>query len=587
MLNYCSPQKRAERVFESQRWWVPHDLYPHLSEAMNDWRDRNKTLRLWSRDASLWTGTDEANWLGWLTVTDTELLDTEKFIRLGYEIKEEGFEHIVILGMGGSCLCVEVLATIFGNVVGFPQVLVLDTTDPAQIHRVASQIHFRKTLFIVSSKSGTTLETNILERFFFEQTKKVVGPARAGTHFIAITDSGSELHRQAEVENFRHVFFGVKSVGGRFSVLSNFGIVPVALMGIDIEDLLTKTEEMITACSSTVPLIRNPGAMLGLILGVAGNHGRDKITLVTSPGRRDFGAWVEQLLAESTGKNGRGLIPIDGEELGHPSDYGNDRLFCSIRDEDSANEEQDARIDALENAGHPVVRIDFDDKYDVGQEFFRWEFAVAVAGSVLGLNPFDQPDVEASKIVTHELMAEYEARGSLPTETPVVEGHGLQLFADERNVAEIMKHIPGERPVAAFLAAHLERLQPGDYFALLAWVDMNDEHRAILETIRHEVRHHFKVATSLGFGPRYLHSTGQAFKGGPNRGVFLQVTYDDAVDLPVPGHKYSFGVVKAAQARGDFNVLAARGRRLLRVHLGADVEGGLVHLRELIEEAVK
>jgi transaldolase/glucose-6-phosphate isomerase len=347
--------------------------------------------------------------------------------------------------------------------------------------------------------------------------------------------------------------------------------------------LLDKTEEMVQSCTSCVTTDHNPGVILGTILGLLAKDGRDKVTIVTSPAVADLGAWLEQLLAESTGKDGHGLIPVDREPLGNPSVYGKDRVFVYVRYKPDPDTEQDMQVNALALAGHPVVHITMEDKYDLGQEFFRWEVATATAGSLIGINPFNQPDVEASKIATKELTSEYEKNGSLPVETPVFEAAGIKLFTDAENAAQLGK----KSSLAEYLKAHLGRLQTGDYFALLAYVEMNGLHDKQLQSLRTAVRDHKKVATCLGFGPRFLHSTGQAYKGGPNSGVFLQVTCDDAEDLAVPGQKYTFGVVKAAQARGDFAVLAERKRRALRVHLGKDVHEGLTVLEAAVREALK
>ncbi|HET6933725.1 MAG TPA: transaldolase, partial [Candidatus Angelobacter sp.] len=341
------------------------------------------------------------------------------------------------------------------------------------------------------------------------------------------------------------------------------------------------------ACAATVPADQNPGAILGAVLGTLHNLGRNKVTTITSPGIHDLGAWLEQLLAESTGKQGKGLVPVDREELGAPEVYGNDRVFAYLRLAGSVDAQQDAKVEALKKAGQPVVTIEVGDKYDLGQEFFRWEFATAVAGSIIGINPFDQPDVEASKVVTRQLTSEYEKNGSLPAEAPILEQDGLKLFTDQRNAEQLKKLAGSGADLKAILRAHVNQLGAGDYFALLAYIEMNAAHENALQQIRHKVRDRKRVATCLGFGPRFLHSTGQAYKGGPNQGVFLQITCDDAVDVPVPGQKYTFGVVKAAQARGDFQVLAERGRRALRVHLPRDVKGGLERLGRILNEVLQ
>jgi transaldolase/glucose-6-phosphate isomerase len=402
----------------------------------------------------------------------------------------------------------------------------------------------------------------------------------AGDRFIAITDPGSKMEHVAEVNHFRRVFFGWPSIGGRYSALSDFGLVPAAAMGIDVPDFLTRTEAMVRACMPTVRVEDNPGVVLGNILGVADrDFRRDKVTFIASPGIASLGSWLEQLLAESTGKEGKGLIPIDREPADQPDAYGDDRLFVYLKLASDRDEAQDAFVASLEAAGHPVVRATLEDRRDLGQELFRWEIATAVAGSIIGIDPFDQPDVEASKVATRKLTTAYEQTGRLPAETAFFTGDGISLFTDEANRAALGAAMHGPPTLAGFLAAHLDRLTPGDYFAMLAYVEMNDTDERLLGGVRDRVLDTRHVATCLEFGPRFLHSTGQAYKGGPNTGVFLQITCDDAVDLPVPGQKYSFGVVKAAQARGDFEVLAQRGRRVLRAHVGKDVAAGLAKLR--------
>ncbi len=578
--------QQTARKISPPKHTLPAVLAALIEQNVEDWQAGNKLRRLWQRDALLWTGNDEANWQGWLGITEEQITHREKLYTLAREVKNEGFTDVLLLGMGGSSLCPEVLEKTFGRIAGFPQLHVLDSTDPAQIKAIENEINLAKTLFVVSSKSGSTLEPNIFKQYFFERVKRAVGAEKGGSRFIAITDPGSKMQQVAESDHFRHVFHGVPSIGGRYSALSNFGMVPAALMGLDTTRFLDRTEEMVEACASSVLARENPGVVLGIILGTAAKNGRDKVTLITSPGISDLGAWLEQLLAESTGKQGKGIIPVDREQLGSPGVYGNDRIFAYVRLDSAPDAAQDAKVAALEQAGQPVVSISVGDSYDLGQEFFRWEIATAVAGSILGINPFDQPDVEASKVATRNLTAEYEKTGSLPSERPVLEEGGIKLFTDSKNADALAKAAGNDKSLSGYLRAHFNRIGAGDYFALLAFVEMNAEHEAPLQEMRHSLRDQKHVATCLGFGPRFLHSTGQAYKGGPNSGVFLQVTCDDATDLPVPGQKYTFGVVKAAQARGDFQVLTERGRRALRVHLGRDLNAGLSKLLAAFQQAL-
>lgn len=560
---------------------LPRELTKAVRATLDEWTAEEKLRKLWARDASLWTGKDESKWLGWLSIVSEQLRTADRFVKFAEEVAATGVSHALLLGMGGSSLCPEVFRKSFGKIIGYPELHVLDSTDPAQIKSIENKIDLANTLFFVSSKSGTTLEPNIFKQYFFERVRQTIG-VNAGDRFIAITDPGSKLREVAERDQFRKIFLGVPGIGGRYSALSDFGLAPAAAMGVDVTKFLNRTAGMVSACGPEVQPHENPGVILGAVLGVTHNQGRDKVTIITSPGIYDLGAWLEQLLAESTGKNGKGLIPVDRESIGSPGSYGDDRVFVYLKLE---TDEDDDSIDALEASSQPVVRITVGDVYDLGQEFFRWEIATAAAGSLIGINPFDQPDVEASKIVTRKLTAEYEQTGSLPAENPFFEAEGIKLFADERNAGALNQTVV-DRSLTGFLKAHLDRLAPRDYFALLAYVEKNDAHEQALQSARQAVRHAKHVATCLGFGPRFLHSTGQAYKGGPNSGVFLQITCDDAIDLPVPDQKYTFGIVKAAQARGDFEVLAERGRRALRVHLGADVSEGLAKLQAAVKTAL-
>jgi len=550
---------------DHQTLTLPPDLEKQVRRTLEEWTAGGKVRRLWARDATLWTGADEADWLGWLGIVEDQPGRIDQLRRVAEDVKRERFTHALLLGMGGSSLCPELLKETFGRVDGFPELFVLDSTDPAQIRALERKVDLAKTLFIVASKSGSTLEPNIFKQYFFERVRQIVGAERAGSRFVAITDPGSRLQQVAEADRFRQVFFGVPSIGGRYSALSDFGMVPAAVMGLDVARLLGRAKEMADACGGNVPAEKNPGAVLGVVLGVLATLGRDKVTLVVSPAIYGLGAWLEQLLAESTGKEGKGLIPVDREPLGPPEVYGADRLFVYLRLASAPDARQDLAVIALERAGQPLVRITVDGPNDLGAELFRWEFATAVAGSVLGVNAFDQPDVEASKVATRRLTEEYERTGTLPPESPT--------RVSEANLT-------------ATLRAHLRTLTPGDYFAILAYLEMNAAHEATLQGIRRAVRDRYRVATCLGFGPRFLHSTGQAYKGGPNTGVFLQITCEDAADLAVPGQAYTFGVVKAAQARGDLAVLAERGRRALRVHLDTDAPRGLQMLRAAVDQAI-
>ena len=577
----------AGAEYNPQSYTIPAATKAKVEDALDDWLVNGKIRRLWARDPSLWSGSDEGQWLGWLHITEEQIAHRHHLTDLAADVRSAGFTDAMVLGMGGSSLCPEVFSLTFGPQTGFPRLHVLDSTDPAQVKTFEEKVDLAKTVFIVASKSGSTLEPNIFQQYFFDRVLETVGAEQAPKHFIAVTDPGSRLEKTARELGFRHIFHGVKSIGGRYSALSDFGMVPAAVMGVDTPRFLDHSDRMAAACSPCSSAPENPGVVLGALLGTLALEGRDKVTILASPGVHDLGAWLEQLLAESTGKQGKGLIPVDREPVGPPEVYGNDRVFVHLRLASDPDEEQTQALEKLEAAGHPVVRIEIRDVHDLGQEWFRWEIATAVAGSILGINPFDQPDVEAAKIATRKLTDEVEQSGALPAETPFFESDGVKLFTDENNAQELSKSA-GENPsLVDYLRAHLKRVGAGDYVALLAYVEMNEAHENSLQAARVSIRDATHAATCLGFGPRFLHSTGQAYKGGPDSGVFLQITCDDAADLPIPGRSYTFGVVKAAQARGDFEVLAERGRRALRLHLGSDVEAGLRKIEAAVTEALK
>src|SRR6266446_7456916 len=585
---YAAVQKKRRTVLSSKlnamSYKLPAEFEKDVQAALEDWRKEGKVRRLWAADASLWTEQDEAKCVGWLGIVDQQLKGVAHLQDFADEVKRSRFKDVLLLGMGGSSLGPEVFCETFGSKPDYPKLHVLDSTDPAQIRHFESRVDLAKTLFMVSSKSGSTLEPNIFKDYFFERARQVVGAEEAPKRFVAITDPGSSLEKMALTEGFRHVFHGEPSIGGRYSVLSDFGMVPAAAIGIDPQAFLESTAEMVRSCAASAPPVENPGIILGAILGCGQRRGRDKVTIIASNGIADFGAWLEQLLAESTGKLEKGIVPVDAERLGAPAVYGNDRIFAYMRLASDQDAEQERTIAALEAVGHPVVRIMVSDPMQLGQEFFRWEMATAVAGSIIGINPFDQPDVEAAKVKARDLTTAYEEAGALPEERAFFEGEGIKLFADPRNEAALK---PQATSLAAVLKAHLGRIGAGDYAALLAYIDRSLDHIAAMQRLRSMIRDRTKAATCVGFGPRFQHSTGQAYKGGPNSGVFLQITCDDAEDLPVPGHTYTFGVVKAAQARGDLEVLAERGRRALRTHITGDLERGLDTLSRAVEQALQ
>lgn len=588
-LKRTTPSSRSGGIeVDSLAFKLPPKLAQSVKTTIGDWTENDKISRLWTLDAKLWSGADEGAWLGWLNIADQQLNSIHAFDSIIDESSSGRFSDALVIGMGGSSLCPEVLALTFGKRRNFPQLHVLDSTNPAQVRSFADKLDPKRTLYLVASKSGGTLEPNILKAAFMERAKQALGARKALEHFVIVTDPGSAMEDSARKEGIpqKHIFYGVRSIGGRFSALSNFGLVPAAVAGVDLAKFLGHARAMVQACSPGNPPGLNPGVVLGAILGESYKAGHDKLTLIASPGIHDLGAWLEQLIAESTGKEGKAIIPVDRESVGPPDVYGSDRLFVYLRLESEPAPDQDKAVARLERAGLPVVRIVLGEPYCIAQEFFRWEIATAIAGSIMTINPFNQPDVEASKVATRKLTSEYEQSGNLPAEAPIFQQDEIKLVTDEKNATALRKAVKGRATLGAFLKAHLDRLSAGDYFALLAYLEMSPENEGILQAIRHSVRDTKKVATCLGFGPRFLHSTGQAYKGGTNIGVFVQITSDHPVDLPVPGAKYTFGTVVDAQARGDFAVLAERERRALRVHLGGDVKSGLTRLAAAIQEAL-
>jgi transaldolase / glucose-6-phosphate isomerase len=567
----------------AQKFALGGNLAKAVEKSTEEWRAAAKIRRLWHKDKSIWTNDDENKWLGWLdSAARADISDYEDYAR---RVKGQNFSDAVVLGMGGSSLGPEVLAETFPKKSGFPKLHVLDSTDPAQVRALEKTVDLKRTVFIVSSKSGGTTEPNVMKDYFFAQVAKAIGTEKAGHRFIAVTDPGSSLEKVAKKQGFARIFHGESPIGGRYSVLSPFGLVPAATAGIDVKSLIHHTLAMVRSCGADVPPHENPGVQLGLAMGLAGLVGRDKVTIFSSKKIADFGAWAEQLIAESTGKEGKGLIPIDGETIGDVSVYGNDRFFIDLRTEGEDDADHDAKLAALEQAGHPIIRIVLKSIEHIGQEFYRFEMATAVAGAVLGINPFNQPDVEAAKVKTRELTAAFEKSGSLPQESPVISTDEANLFTDEANVGELRK-AGADGTLESWLRAHFSRVHADDYVALLAYIERNADHIDTLQGARLAVRDQRHVATCAEFGPRFLHSTGQAYKGGPDSGVFLQITADEPKDLSVPGQKASFGVIKSAQARGDFDVLTERGRRALRVHLKGNLETGLKTLDAAIRRAL-
>ena len=555
-----------------------------IEAALEDLARRDASAKIWAKDPSLWKREPDhqkiiRNSLGWLTVMETTRQHAADLAKLAVEVERTGFSHVVLLGMGGSSLCPDVLRLTFGRLAGFPKLAVLDTTDPASVQAVEQFVDLPRTLFIVASKSGTTPEITAFYQYFFAKVQSLKGE-RAGEQFIAITDAGTPLERIGAEKKFHHVFLNPTDIGGRYSALSFFGTAPGTLMGLDVLRLLDRAEAMARACGPTVPIRENPAAVLGALMGVLAKAGRDKLTFVCSPEIASFGYWVEQLIAESTGKEGTGIVPVEGEALGPAGVYGDDRVFVFLKPHGSNDPGLDGRVRALEQAGHPVVRIQLQDLYDLGAEFFRWEFATAVAGALMGVDPFDQPNVQESKDNTKQLLAEFKTRGRLPEEPLILTDGPIRIHGDTAS-AEVVR---GAKALADALRAHLGRIRPRDYVALTAYLQAMPAYADVLDAIRLRIRDGFRVATTVGYGPRFLHSTGQLHKGGGDSGVFLQFTADPPVDLPIPGEPHSFGVMIAAQALGDLHSLYSRKRRALRIHITGNIEAGLKRVLEAIRE---
>ncbi|WP_298689811.1 bifunctional transaldolase/phosoglucose isomerase [uncultured Sphingomonas sp.] len=541
---------------------LPEDLAAAVKETIEKARKQGWSRKLWAHDASMWTGGDEAKWLGWLAAAKGEQVDETALTQLRQEAKQ--YKDVVLLGMGGSSLGPEVIGRILGSAQGSPKLHALDSTDPGQVATVADAIDPANTLFIVSSKSGSTMEPELLRAYFFARVEQALGEGKAGPRFVAVTDPGSKLEATAKQDGFAHIFYGDPAIGGRYSVLSAFGMVPAAAIGIDTGAWFERIKTMVNSVGPDAPPASNPGVHFGAIIGTAAVHGRDKLTLVPSPTLKPFGSWLEQLLAESTGKQGKGIVPVDLEPLGPPSVYGNDRLFVHLHLEGDEMDADHAKLDALKAAGHPIVTIVLQTKEDIGQEFVRWEVATAVAGAVIGIDPFDQPDVEDAKIQTRQLIDKYEESGQLEPETAFFEDSDFAFFAPSA--------IAGD-DATAILKAHFGTAKPKDYAGFLVYCERNAAHEAAIEAMRVKVRDTHTIATVAGFGPRFLHSTGQAYKGGPKEGIFLEITREPSQDIAIPGKRASFGTVQVAQARGDLDVLASRGQRVLRVHLKDDKTG--------------
>jgi glucose-6-phosphate isomerase len=567
----------------AMKFSLGNELKAAFKRALDDAASNQVVRRIWQHDPLLWKS-DSAQQqiiqksLDWLTAADEMITAVDDLSQFADEVRSSGFKHVMVCGMGGSSLCPEVLAKTFGPQSSYPELLVLDSTDPDVIADLATRIDLSRSLFIISSKSGTTTEPLVFYKYWYDQVSRA--KQNPGGSFVVITDPGTPLVDEAREKGFRRVFLNQPHIGGRYSALSYFGMVPAALMGLDLKKLLRSAREMSRKCGPDTPASDNPGAELGAVIAECANAGRDKLTLITDPRLRTLGLWIEQLIAESTGKEGKGILPVDGEPLGLPDKYSSDRTFV-FTGLPGGNEETVSRLIELESMGHPVVYRTLDEEYDLGAEFFLWEFATAFAGWRLGINPFDQPNVQESKDATRTLLQFFSVNGALPEQTRIVSEEGLTIFADEK-----MRSVLPVTSVADALRVHLASVRPGDYVALLNYIEETPLAEQTIERIRSYLRDATHCATTAGYGPRFLHSTGQLHKGGPDTGVFIQITAPDKHEIPVPGENYSFSILKQAQALGDFQALSSRGRRAIRVDLGSDSEGGLVKFESLIRQNV-
>lgn len=584
---------------------APEQFQSAVNSGLEKLCQEQAARRIWAHDAPLWKSEADVqekirDRLGWLTVANTMQEKRSEIIDLVNQVRQAGYTYAVLLGMGGSSLCPEVLRQTFDTAPGYLNLIVLDTTDPDTILHAEQVIDLKETLFIVASKSGKTLETLSQFKYFYDKVSKVQSQ-NVGEHFIAITDPGTSLEQLAKEHKFRHIFSNPPDIGGRYSALSFFGLVPGALIGVDIEQLLGRAQTMMDDCGEkgTSGPQSNPGLELGAILGKLGTEGHNKITFVTSPMISSYGLWVEQLIAESTGKEGRGLLPVEGEKLGSPQDYGNDRLFVYLRLDGGDNAPLDSDIQTLQAEGQPVVRVDLHNRYDLGGQFFLWEFATAVAALFLDINPFDEPNVQESKDNTNRILAQYEKEGKLPEPSPVVTYGNVQVHGTEPQqgtqkptqgwvstespVISVYGQKNNQTTLSGYLHTFLNQVKPGDYIAIMAYVQITEGTEAALQELRIDLRNTYKVATTVGYGPRFLHSTGQLHKGGANNGVFIQITAEDHQDTPIPGEPYTFGTLKAAQALGDMFSLASHQRRNISIHISGNIVQGL----HLIDQAVQ
>jgi glucose-6-phosphate isomerase len=552
--------------------FAPKDILPLVENRLQSWKQQNISSRLWDLDPTIWKQKPEenielSNRLGWLNLPvemQKSIQDLKDFTQ---EIKKD-FDQVVLLGMGGSSLAPEVFYKTYGGAKGFPKLTVLDSTHPLSVRKILDNANLERTLFIVSSKSGGTTETMSFFYTFYDALSKSINDP--GSHFIAITDKGSGLEKLALDKKFRKIFITPAEVGGRYSALTYFGLVPAALIGTDIETLLNRAESMRKKCTSDKDILESDGFRLGALLGELNLKSIDKVTFIVSPQVSSFSSWIEQLIAESTGKEGKGILPVTFESLGKSNVYGKDRVFIYIRLNNDDNNLLDTKIDELKK-GFPVVTIQLNDNYDLGQEIYKWEIATAMAGSIMQINPFDQPNVQLAKSLANESMEEYKKKGALPKEKPAIVQDEISLYG--KTDASDLKTAFRE-----FVSGAKE----GDYLAIMAFIPFSDSVESSIENLKTVIRNKFHIAVTSGYGPRFLHSTGQLHKGDGNKGLFIQFTSDPVNDLEVPGKGYSFGTLITAQAQGDLKALRNNERRVISIHLSGNLKEHIDYLSTLL-----
>ena len=556
-------------------------LQKNVEATLAQLQPSNVIDRLWKKDYTIWRSEEVhrksiLNRLGWLHSVDLMRQNNALVRHFAGEIRDAGFTHVVVLGMGGSSLCPDVCRATFGSEAGYPRLLVLDSTNPVSVQRIENSISLRTTLFIVASKSGGTTETNMFYKYFYGKVTEVKGDD-AGSNFVAITDANTQMEKIAQEKKFRKIFLNPEDIGGRYSALSYFGLVPMALIGMDVSKILDSAVSMANSCVSPV-IKENPAAILGVTMGEAFKAGKDKLTFIASKRIETFNYWTEQLVAESTGKEGKGIVPIEGEEL--QKEVSSDRLYVLLYLK-SDKESMRSLRENFTKINQPFVDVELSDAYELGGEFFRWEFATSIAAVVLQINPFDEPNVKESKDNTVRVIEEFKKSGTLPKQNPLTEGNGLSFYCEPSYSAQLAKSAGGQS-LKEILHAHFRQCIPGDYASILAYVDQNENNLKMLQQVRSAIGKRTQCATTLGFGPRYLHSTGQLHKGGKHHGVFLLITAEESVDCKIPGEAYSFEILKNAQAIGDYQSLAGRSLRIVRVHLGKNIKNGLEHLHSIL-----